>query len=389
MNFIYPKTVGEAFSAAIRMFSENHRVATVWKLSVATLLIAASFVFYMLLTEGHAAYNTSSDGITWGLQIVTYAFFVLTSTGLTFVASMAMVFGNKAYYPIAKRCIWLAVITLIAGFSSLGLELGHPERMPWAIPTGMQITSPMFWMGNFYGAYMVFLLLKFRKVAMDDWGSPLSKALGVTSFVIVVIAHGTLGGIFGSSFMRPMWYGPMIPLYFLATAALSGTVFAIAVTYLAYGNEQAMPENVRSLMRGPILTGFKTVLGIIILATISRMVIGLWSNADGLQVWAHLVRSPVAWVDNILMLVAMAMLLAGSGPLVPALLVIVTLCAGRYEFVISGQLLPLFKGMWVPGLIDYMPSLTEWGVVLMCTAIVFAGWAFGERTFNLGATPHD
>lgn len=389
MNFIYPRTVGEAVSAAVNMFGENHRIATIWKFSMATLLVAAAFAFYMLLTEGHAAYNTSSDGITWGLQIVTYAFFVLTSTGLTFVASMGMVFGNKEFYPIAKRCIWLAVITLVAGFASLGLELGHPERMPWAIPSGMQVHSPMFWMGNFYGAYMVFLLLKFRKVAMGDWNSAASKALGVTSFVVVVIAHGTLGGIFGSSVMRPMWFGPMIPLYFLLTAALSGVVFAIAVTYLAYGREEAMPASVRSLMRGAMLTAFKVVLGIIILATISRMTIGLWSNAEGLQVWDYLVRSPVAWIDNILMLVAFVMLLRGSGPLVPALLVIVTLCAGRYEFIISGQMLPLFKGTWVPGLIQYMPSMTEWSVTLMCSAIVFAGWAFGERTFNLGATPQD
>jgi Fe-S-cluster-containing dehydrogenase component len=45
-----------------------------------------------------------------------YVFFVLTSTGLTFVASLAMVFGIRDFYPIAKRCVWGALVTLIAGF---------------------------------------------------------------------------------------------------------------------------------------------------------------------------------------------------------------------------------------------------------------------------------
>lgn len=389
MDFTYPTSTREAASAAVAMFREKHRVAAIWKVSVAILVVAAAFALYMLGTEGHAAYNTSSDGINWGLQIVTYAFFVLTSTGLTFVASMAMVFGSKAFYPIAKRCIWLAVVTLVAGFASLGLELGHPERMPWAIPTGFQFRSPMFWMGSFYGAYLVFLLLKFRKVAQGDWNSRASKALGITSFVVVIVAHGTLGGIFGSAVMRPMWFGPMIPLYFLLTAALSGVAFAVAVTYLAYGGERQMPDKVRALMRGGMLTGFKAVLGIIVFATLSRMAVQIWSNGDGFQVWDYLLRSPIAWVDQGFMLLAFALLLSGSGPLVPALLVIVTLGAGRYEFIVSGQLLPAFKGTWTPDLIQYVPSATEWSVVLLCAAIMFAGWAFGERTFNLGATPQD
>ena len=389
MNFTYPKTVGEAISAAFKMFGENHRVATVWKLSMAALAATVVFTFYMLLTAGHASFNTSSDGITWGLLVVVYAFFVLTSTGLTFVASMAMVFGFKEFYPIAKRCIWVAVITLLAGFAALALELGHPFRMLWAVPLGMQVHSPMFWMGVFYSAYLVFLLLKFQKVSTGDWSSGTSKALGIISFVTVVIAHGMLGALFGAIAIRPMWFGPLIPVYFLLTAALSGTVFAILITYLTYGGEQAMPDKVRSLMRGAMPKAFAAVLGIVIVATISRTGIGLWSNIDGLQVWNHVVHTPWFWVEMFFVFGAFAMLLMGSGALIPAVMVIVALFIGRFEFIIGGQMVPLFKGTWVHGLIEYAPSMTEWAVMLMAFAIVFAGWAFGERTLDLGAAPQD
>jgi hypothetical protein len=60
---------------------------------------------------------------------------------------------------------------------------------------------------------------------------------------------------------------------------------------------------------------------------------------------------------------------------------------GRYEYIIGGQLVPLFKGSWVTGLIDYTPSTTEWLVTIMAFSLVFAGWAYAEKTLNLAAEP--
>jgi molybdopterin-containing oxidoreductase family membrane subunit len=211
--------------------------------------------------------------------------------------------------------------------------------------------------------------------------------LGVLCFVAVVIAHGTLGGVFGAMAMRPMWYGPMVPVYFLLTAAVSGAAFAVLITYLTYGSEGNMPENVKSLMRGSMSKVFAATLGIVLLAVISRTVIGLWTNADGMQVWDHIVGSVWFWIELGLMVAAFFMLLNGASPMLPAVMTIVSLFIGRYEFVIGGQLMPVFKGSWVPGLIDYAPSTTEWMLALMAVGIVLAGWAFGEKSLNLSDSP--
>lgn len=361
-------------------------VNTVMMAGVAGLVISLGIALSNLMSQGHASFNTGSSGVIWGLPVVTYVFFVLTSTGLTFVASLAMVFGFKDFYPIAKRCIWVAVVTLIAGFAALAMELGHPFRMLWAIPLSFQTLSPLNWMGVFYLAYMVLLLLKFQKVNANDWNSSGSRTLGVASFVAVVVAHGTLGGVFGAMAMRPMWFGPMIPVYFLLTAAVSGAAFAVLITYLTYGNESNMPAKVKSLMTGAMPKVFAAALAVVILAVVSRTVIGLWSNADGLQVWDHVAASPWFWVEMALMVAAFFMLLKGNAFL-PSVMVIAALFIGRYEFVISGQLVPLFKGSWVPGLIDYTPSMTEWMITLMAFSIAFAGWAFGEKALNLSSEP--
>lgn len=359
----------------------------------AGLVIGLGTAMLNLMTDGHAAFNTTSNGVTWGLPVAVYVFFVLTSTGLTFVASLAMVFGMNEFYPIAKRCIWLALATLIAGFAALALELGHPFRMIWAIPLNFQYVSPLLWMGVFYLAYMVLLLLKFQKVNGGDWASGSSRTLGILSFGTVVFAHATLGAVFGMMAMRPFWYGPMIPLYFLLTAAVSGAAFAILITYIAYGSLEGMPEKVRSLMTGAMPKVFAAVLGIALVAALSRLATGLWSNADGLQVWRAIVSGPWFWIEMVALVVAFYLMVwagsrnQGTMQLAAALLTILALAIGRYEYVVGGQVVPLFKGAWVSGLIDYTPSLTEWMILLMSVSITFVLYALGERLLNLSASP--
>lgn len=361
--------------------------------SLAGLAVSLAVVLSTLvLGEGHASFNTQSSGVVWGLPVATYVYFVLTSTGLTFVASLAMVFGLRDFYPIAKRCVWLAVATLIAGFASLAFEIGHPFRMVWAIPAGMQFASPLMWMGVFYALYLVLLLLKFQRMNNGDWASGGSYGLGVASFVTVVLAHGTLGAVFGMMAMRPFWYGPLIPLYFLLTAALSGAAFAILITYLAYGSQAAMPERVRALMRGAMPKVFAAVLGISLVAALSRIATGLWSNADGLEVWHHVVASPWFWLEMGGLALAFLLMLArgraeGGMQLAAAIMVALALFIGRYEYVIGGQLAPLFKGAWESGLAQYTPSLTEWMLTLLAVSLAFGLWAFGEKRLDLAARP--
>jgi molybdopterin-containing oxidoreductase family membrane subunit len=366
------------------------------KLAAGALAAALAITLFNLVTQGHAAFNTNDYGITWGLPIVAYVYLVLTSTGLTFIASLSILFGFKEFYPVAKRCVWVAVATLIGGFTSLAIELGHPFRMIWGVPTGMQYVSPMFWMGVFYTLYLVFLLAKFWRINAGDWDSPMSKTLGIAQFVSVIIAHGTLGLVFGMMSMRPMWFGGLIPIYFLMTAALSGAAFAVFFTYLAYDfDRDKMPPTLRALASDSALPNiFATLIGIAILMVAFRTITGLWGNLDGLQVYSHLVRSPLfhieLWVGLMLPFVLMLSPTLQRQPkmqITAAVLVMASLFLGRYEFIVAGQMVPMFKGSWIPGLIEYTPSLTEWTIVATALALVFFLYAAGEKLFNLAACP--
>ena len=209
--------------------------------------------------------------------------------------------------------MWLSVAALIGGFTALGLEIGHPFRMIWTLPTGMQYVSPMFWMGLFYTLYLVLLLGKFQRIHAGDWHSPLSHALGLASFVSVVIAHSTLGLVFGMMTMRPLWYDGMISIYFLVMAAVSGGAFAVLFTYVAHDFKQEnMPKALRALATGTALPKvFATMIGIGIMMIVDRTITGLWANLDGFEVYAELLRSPLwqlaFWLGLVVPFVAMVM----------------------------------------------------------------------------------
>lgn len=358
------------------------------------LVVSLGIVLFNLMSEGHRAFGTSSQ-IPWGLPVSTYVFFVLTSTGLTFVASLAMVFGINGFYPIAKRCIWLAAATLIAGFASLAMEIGHPFRMLWALPFSFQVASAMWWMGVFYTIYLILLLLKFQRIDAGDWDSGASRNLGIASFVSVVLAHGTLGLVFGMMAMRPFWYDGLVPMYFLVTAALSGAAFAILFTYLAYGfSQDNMPADTRALMVGAMPKVFAATIGIAGLFLIFRMISGLWSNLEGLEVFWMQAGSPLFHIELWLGLVVPFVLMTMAGTrnqgnmqALAAALVIVGLFIGRYEFVVGGQIVPLFKGLWQLGFVPYTPSLSEWMLVLLAVSITLFGFGLGEKLFRMADSP--
>ena len=396
MKYSFPTTVPEAIHGVVNMFTERNTTARIWQISVAALVASLGFVLFMLVTEGHAAFNTSSDGVNWGSAIATYVFFALTSSGLTFIASLSTVFGFKEFYPIAKRCIWLAIVALIAGFSVLALELGHPFRMIWAVPTGMQIMSPMFWMGVFYSIDLVLLFIKFYLMWREDWDSRFSRIIGVAGFVAVILASGMLGLVFASLGMRPMWFGSATSVFFMLSAALSGAAALGVTVEVAYGFQtHEMPPALRQLAMGDKLPKvFATLIGIVLVFLLTRVWVGLWSNVDGMEGFIALLHSPWFHIELwVCLVVPFFMMLTPSLQTNPSArfwasaLVLIGMFIERQVFVISGQNIPMFKGNWAGMVTPYTPSFTEWTLVAVGLSAMFVLYGLGERLFNLSAMP--
>ncbi len=358
----------------------------------------AAFVYAQmdLMAVGHRSFNTSSQ-MPWGQPIATYLYFALASSGLGMIAALPLIFGFKQFYPLAKRAIYLAFIILISGMAVLAMELGHVFRMLWAIPFNMQIQSAMFWMGVFYVADLLFLLWKFQKMEGKEWDSSTSRQIGIASFLAVLLAAGNLALIFGMMSMRPFWFDGLMPIYFYLTAVASGLAAVVFFTYLAYGfNRSAMPAPMRAMFEGPLPKLFAAVLGGTVLFIAVRAITGLYTNNPEIYlVWRdYLFVSPwyqaSLWLGIVAPFVIMLVATLRGNPGIQVLVsmaVFAGLFAERYFFVVGGQVVPLFRGTWEWGLIEYSPSLTEWALTIMGSAMLFALYAAGERFLNLSAMP--
>ena len=337
--------------------------------SVAMMLIGAigaglglAYVFYSLFTQGHASFNTSSD-VAWGAPIAFYLFFLLTSSGLSIIASLDTVFGIKAFYPVTKRCVWMSIIALVAGFSVLALEIGRPFRMLWALPVAVQIHSPMWWMGVFYSIDLVLLCVKFWQLHRGQWNSGFTHALGGLSFVVCILAPGTLGLVFGMMAMRPAWYSPIMPMYFILTGVTSAFAFVILFTSLLPQQQRPAADQLyHNLMPRLFYLSLLAVIGM----RFGQIITSLWSNYEGLEAHWLSLRSPLfhieIWVGLAIPTILMSTTALRRSRLVGAaasLLFMVGIFFSRLELLINGQKVPLFKGYWA-GYAEYWPSMTEW-----------------------------
>jgi molybdopterin-containing oxidoreductase family membrane subunit len=354
--------------------------STLMLLGGAVGAVSFAVVFWMLFREGHAAFNTSSD-VAWGAPIAYYLFFLLASSGLSIIASLDTVFGIRVFYPITKRCIWLAIITMVTGFTLLALELGHPFRMLWAMPVGLQVRSPMWWMGVLYSIDLVLLCIKFYLLHTGNRDTRLAHRLSVGSFVVCILAAGTLGLVFGMMAMRPAWYSPVMPVYFILTGFATAAAFMLFIDSL----ERGAPARTReAAYLGEVVLPrlFFVALLAVVAMRFGQILTGLWSTFEGMEAHWRAVRHPLfhveIWLGFVLPLVLMSRVAWRASALnqfFAAVLFMVGIFAARLELLIVGQEVPLFKGYWA-GYVEYWPSFTEW---------MFVPAGFGLFLFLYGA----
>ena len=94
------------------------------------------------------------------LLISAYVFFAITTSGLCLASSLGTVFGIDRFRPLEKRHAILAVLSLTTAFGIIALDLHYPVRMVFGAVLNPSPSSPMWWMGVFYGVYLVFLLVE-------------------------------------------------------------------------------------------------------------------------------------------------------------------------------------------------------------------------------------
>jgi molybdopterin-containing oxidoreductase family membrane subunit len=354
--------------------------------------LAGGVVLNNLAAEGHAAYNTSNLGLFWTFPIVVYDYFLLTSTGLTMVATLAIILGGEDFRPIIRRAIWLALAGLAGGVMVLMLELGHPLRAFLTIPTSFAFSSPLFWKVICIILYVLSLLVLLARTMKSGWSLSAVRTNAIFSLVLALAVTAIAGVVYGSQSFRPFWASGDIPVAFIFESLLGGMAFIYFFSYLAYVFKPAnMPESLRRVFNDRLPTFFALVIFIQLLFVLARMTNGLYGNVEGLQVWQRLANSPLFISEVLIGLLLPLGLLINShtrtqawAQILSSFLVMVALLVARYEYIIDGQVVPLFKGSWAPEMLSYFPSVTEWLLLLVAVFLANIVNSFGELVLRLG-----
>ncbi|MBE0429812.1 MAG: polysulfide reductase NrfD [Thermoleophilia bacterium] len=338
------------------------------------------------------AFNATRE-VPWGILISTYVYLVVVADGVCLVSSIGHVFGRKDFVPLASRSVFLAVATLLGGFFVIFFDIENPFRMAIYNVISPNLTSAIWWMGTLYGALMFFMGVEF--VFLLKGKHKLATAAGFLGVIAGVAALSNLGAVFGSLDGRDFWYGPFMPIFFIASAMMSGAAAIIFFTLLAYklSNRKMEPAMKRALE----VTAKVGILLIVttLFFTLWKLIIGLTGGEAKTLALRSLLSGHYAvnfWILEITvgMVIPLVLLVLSKGRslwlmAVAATLMMFGIFFMRYDMVIVGQTVPVQFQLGVSeyaGLISYAPSTHE--ILISLGGIGLAGLIFlaGEKIFK-------
>jgi len=361
-----------------------------------TLFFLALFVLGIgnYLIHGHHAYNVTREH-PWGLLIAVYIFFVVSSTGLCIVGSLGDVFGFKDYEMISKRAIFGSIVTILAGFAVISVEIGHPIRMMIYNVLTPGLTSAIWWMGTLYGLYLTFMIIEFVFLLKHDMKN--ARTFGLIGLLVGLAAHSNLGSVFGFLNARPISNGVFYPTYFILTAFITGIFIAFIMMGFRY--KLNFPENAKVM-----LTNLAKIQGLLISILIFFVTWKFLTDIYGdmpnrADTARHILGSWTFWAEVILvMLIPLAVILKTGGRALTTFFWVsmagmVGIFFMRYNLVHDTQLKPLQmmkirEYQLPPEWVHYFPSATEIMISLGGLGLCLLLYYVGTKLFNLDADEH-
>jgi molybdopterin-containing oxidoreductase family membrane subunit len=332
--------------------------------------------------------------VEWGLLIVGYVFFAITTSGLCLASSLGTVFGIDRFRPLEKRHAVLAVLCLVTAFGVIALDLHFPVRLVFGAVLNPQPTSPMWWMGVFYGAYLGSLLVEVWSIF---WHHPrIHQWSCLSSSIIAIFAPLTLGAVFAVLHTRALWSGLFTPLHMIAAAYVSGVALLAIVFYLVGRLRLVGWERGVAVAQPAIRMLLGLGLAVLALLVARQLFVGLTEPDAGLRAATHVLLTGPLALEYIglrligglalpVLLVAIPRTRTPLGLVVAAVLAIVGVFVDRLTFVEAGQLAPVTT---VGGVVStpyavYAPSFVEIAIVIGALALVAFVYTLAERYLDL------
>jgi molybdopterin-containing oxidoreductase family membrane subunit len=361
-------------------------------LLLATLAVAvvASLVS---IPPGWEVFGTT-PAFEWGLMIIGYVFFAVMTSGLCLASSLGTVFGIERFQPFEKRHAILAVLSLSTAFLIIALDLHYPVRMVFGAMLVPSPSSPMWWMGVFYGLYLVVLLVEVWSMFTDH--PRIHQYACTLAAIVAILAPATLGAVFGVLGAKAFWGGIFTPIQMVGSAFLAGTALLGIVFYVVHRLKLADFERAAPIAMPSVRILLAVGLAIVGALLVRQIAAGLAGEERGLrEATVALVAGPLApqfWLRVLGGLVVPAVLIAlpvarrPEAVFTASVLALGGILLDRFLFVAAGQIAPVSAGAGTVShpYAAYVPSPVEIAILLGAGAFMALGYTLAERYLEMG-----
>ena len=187
--------------------------------AVLAVLSVAGIGAYIFQLAGGLAVTGMSNGVSWGLYITMFMFFVGLSAGGLIVASSASVFHIKRFKAVAMPAIILSTVCICLAGMFVLIDLGGIQRI-WRLFTGPNPTSPLVWDICVITLYLVINVLYL--VSMHRGNDHAVSVISRFALPCAILVHSVTAWIFGLQIAKEGWYSAIMAPIFVASAMDSG-----------------------------------------------------------------------------------------------------------------------------------------------------------------------
>ena len=162
-----------------------------------------------------------SNGVSWGLYIACFMFFVGLSAGGLIVASSASVFHIAEYKKVALPAIICSTVCICCAGMFVLIDMGGIQRV-WRILVGPNPTSPLVWDVCVISCYLIINIVYLVFMCSKKPGAA-DKVSIVSRFAlpVAILVHSVTAWIFGLQVAKE-WYTAIMAPIFVASAMDSG-----------------------------------------------------------------------------------------------------------------------------------------------------------------------
>jgi Ni/Fe-hydrogenase subunit HybB-like protein len=378
-------------------------------------LVVGAWGMFQRLAFGHLGMNYGSF-VPWGLWVAFDLFFLGLTAGAFLITILTYVFRIKLLANLGPLAVFTVLVTLMAEFLIISLDLGHPLRT-YRFLISPNLGSMLFWLVVFivsmwiiYVPWLYFLL----RQQLITWGNDATRtghkvyrflAFGKTDYTmedrqqdhrrtrllsyislpIGVIFFGAHGAIFAILNNRPLWNSALLPLIFIMAALLSGGALITFLAYVYQPDDELIHPLGRVVLL--ILISFVFLEALQFFVGYQSKVTGIVTSLDliafGSYWWAfwivHLVIGSAIPAFLLIMYPEDSKMVAYA-----CFLIMITFLAVRLNYLIPDMAVYKLEGLQNTFFhhrlrTDYVPNLNEWLVSIWVISLGLLAFLLGTR----------